>query len=261
MTDDLGTPHLRFDRDGPLGWCIIDRPRARNALTGAMYLGIRRAVDLVNTDPDLAALIITGTGDVFAPGGEMSGRGDDAGMARALGTDVLPFKAIRQSPAPVIAAVNGLCQGGGLMIAMLADVAVASDAATFRAPELLRGVADAYYAAVLPAHVGIARAREIMFTGRAIDAAEAVQIGLIARVVPHDTVRDAAAAVARDVLQTAPRARFQWKRLVNEGYGPIDEMTFNDSIRSDECVEGFQAFTEKRAPGWIPAAFRSTKRL
>lgn len=65
--DDLGTPALRLERDGPIAWCLIDRPSARTALTPAMYFGVKRAVHLVNADPDLAALIITGTGDVFAP--------------------------------------------------------------------------------------------------------------------------------------------------------------------------------------------------
>src|SRR6478736_637104 len=73
MPDDLGSPALRFEREGSLAWCTIDRPSARNALTPAMYYGIKRAVRLVNRDPDLAALIITGTGDVFAPGGELGG--------------------------------------------------------------------------------------------------------------------------------------------------------------------------------------------
>lgn len=68
MSLELGAAGLRFEREGPVAWCIIDRPEARNALTPAMYFGIKRAVRLVNSDPDLAALIITGTGDVFAPG-------------------------------------------------------------------------------------------------------------------------------------------------------------------------------------------------
>jgi enoyl-CoA hydratase/carnithine racemase len=76
MDDELGAGGLRLERDGPIAWCVIDRPAARNALTPAMYFGIKRAVKLVNTDPDLAALIITGTGDVFAPGGDLGGRAE-----------------------------------------------------------------------------------------------------------------------------------------------------------------------------------------
>ncbi len=77
----------------------------------------------------------------------------------AAGSDILPFLAIRDSRAPVIAVVNGIRQAGGLLIAMMADIVVASDRATFRVPELLRGIPDVTYAAVLPAHVGVAVAR------------------------------------------------------------------------------------------------------
>jgi len=255
--DDLGTPHLRFERRGPVGWCTIDRPDARNALTGAMYFGIRRAVDLVNGESDLHALVLTGTGDVFAPGGEMGGasrhQDDQANVSAMLGADVLPFKTMRHSVKPVVAAINGICQGGGLMIAMLADVAVASDRATFRAPELLRGVADAWFAAVLPVHVGVARARELVFTARKIDALEAERIGLVSRVVAHEDLVQAAEETAHSILRTAPKARAHFKRMVNSRYGYIDEPTLEVSIREGECIEGFRAFVEKRVPSWVPA--------
>jgi len=258
MKDDLGTVHLHFERRGPVAWCTIDRPDARNALTSAMYFGIRRAVDLVNSDPALHALVITGTGDVFAPGGEMGGRHSDdrADMGAMIGADVLPFKAIRHSPKPVVAAVNGICQGGGLMIAMLCDIAIASDRATFRAPELLRGVADSWFAAVLPAHVGIARARDLVFTARKIDAAEAERIGLIARLVAHEDLGAVAEQTVHAILRTAPKARAHWKRMVNSGYGYIDDPTLETSIREGECIEGFQAFVEKRPPSWVPKGIR-----
>lgn len=262
MRDDLGTRHLRFEREGSLAWCVIDRPEARNALTAAMYFGIGRAVDKVNASNSLAALIITGTGDVFAPGGEMGGRReDDAADLSALGTRILPFETVRDSHKPVISAVNGLCQGGGLTIAMLSDVAVASDRATFRGPELLRGVADMYYAAILPAHVGIARAREMMLTARRLTAEEALSHGLIGRVVAHDELRDAAVRTAGEVLQTAPEARMHFKRAVNAGYGAIDQITFAASIRAPECREGFEAFLERRSPAWVPEEFRRDERL
>jgi enoyl-CoA hydratase/carnithine racemase len=252
---------LRFERRGVIGWCVINRPEARNALTAAMYFGIRRAVDLVNRDPELAGLVITGSGDVFAPGGEMSGRHDDdiAGVGGLLGNDVLPFHAIRNSAAPVVAAVNGICQGGGLTVAMVSDIAVASDRATFRAPELLRGVADAYYAVVMPAHIGVARTRELMFSGRRIDAREAVRIGLIARMVDHEDLEGAATNAMGEILRTAPAARLQFKRMVNAQYGLVDEVTFAQSVGSSEVIEGFRAFTEKRSPSWVPEPFRAER--
>jgi enoyl-CoA hydratase len=255
MADDLGTPALRLERHGPIAWCTIDRPSARNALTPAMYFGIKRAVQLVNRDPDLSALIITGVDDVFAPGGELGGRHEpgEEELPPGLGYDLLPFLAIRDSGAPVIAAVNGICQAGGLLIAMLADIAVASDRATFRVPELLRGIPDATYAAALPAHVGIAVARDLLLSARRFDAAEALRLGLIARVVPHDELRSAATEAAWQVLQTAPAARAQVKRMLNERYGLIDyETMFWALDHSDEPREGMRAFMEKRSPSWIP---------
>jgi enoyl-CoA hydratase/carnithine racemase len=250
----LGTPALRLECEGPIAWCTIDRPSARNALTPAMYYGIKRAVHLVNADRDLAALIITGVDDVFAPGGDLGGRSEPGEtMPDGLGHDILPFLAIRDSRAPVIAAVNGICQAGGLLIAMMADIAVVSDRATFRVPELLRGIPDATYAAALPAHVGIAVARDLLLSARRFDAAEAQRIGLVSRVVPHDQLRAAALEAAEQVLATAPEARAHVKRMLNERYGLIDYQTMFGALASSaEPREGMLAFMEKRPPSWLP---------
>jgi enoyl-CoA hydratase/carnithine racemase len=219
-----------------------------------MYFGLKRAVRLVNTDPELAALIITGTGDVFAPGGDLGGRAEPGDVVPdGLGFDILPFLAIRDSQAPVIAAVNGICQAGGLLVAMMADIAVVSDRATFRVPELLRGIADATFAAALPAHVGVAVARDLLLSGRVFDAAEAQRLGVISRVVPHDDLRAAALEAARQILQTAPEARAHVKRMLNERYGSIDYQTMFGALdRSPEPREGMRAFMEKRKPNWVP---------
>ncbi|OLT21212.1 crotonase [Actinomadura sp. CNU-125] len=259
MGDDLGAAGLRLERRGPIGWCFIDRPEARNAFTPAMYFGIKRAVRLANTDPDLAALVITGTGDVFAPGGDLGGRADprDADVPD-IGHEMLPFLTIRDSRAPVIAAVNGICQAGGLLIAMLADIAVASDRATFRAPELLRGIPDATFSAVLPAHVGIAVARDLLLSARRFDAAEAHRLGVISRVVPHDRLQDEATRAAREILQTPPMTRMHVKRMLNERYGFIDYQTMFWALEeSPEPREGMKAFMEKRAPNWVPPGLDS----
>jgi enoyl-CoA hydratase/carnithine racemase len=261
---DLGTPFLRLEREGHLAWCTIDRPGSRNALSAAMYFGLKRAVQIVNALAQPTALLVTGVGDVFAPGGELRGKVEDPNpLIAQLGTDeVLPFEAVRNSAAPVVSAVNGICQGGGLLIAMLSDVAVASERATFRAPELLRGIADTGYAAYLPPHVGIANARDLLLTGRTIDAAEALRMGLVSRVVPHERLREEAVAAAESILRTAPEARLHVKRIVNERYGRVDRMTMDWSIfRGPEAREGMRAFAEKRAPGWVPPTLGTGKRL
>jgi enoyl-CoA hydratase/carnithine racemase len=256
---DLGTRGLRLEREGPIGWLFIDRPHARNAFTPAMYWGIKRAVHLVNSDPHLAALIITGTGDVFAPGGDLGSRRDEGDEPTpGTGQDILPFLAIRDSRAPVISAVNGICQAGGLLIAMLSDICVASDRATFRVPELLRGIPDATYAAVLPAHVGIAVARDLLLSARRFDAAEAQRLGVISRVVAHDELRAAALQAAREILQTPPMTRMLVKRMLNERYGFFDYQTMFWALEeSPEPREGMRAFMEKRSPSWVPEELAS----
>ena len=223
-----------------------------------MYFGIKRAVAVVERRNEPTALILTGTGDVFAPGGELRGKQEDQNPALEglTAMDVVPFEAIRNSRAPVVSAVNGIAMGGGLLIAMLSDVAVASEKAVFRAPELMLGIADTGYAAYLPAHIGVARARDLLLTGRRIGAREALEIGLVARVVGHDTLIDEARRVAEDILRTGPDARMQVKRILNAGYGTVDRMTFEASVTGAEAREGMRSFAEKRSPSWVPAALR-----
>jgi len=251
--DWLGTPYLRFERHGPLAHVVVDRPEKRNALTPAMYFGIRYAVDHLNADDRLAGLLVTGVGDVFIPGGDLGGDNVDgwADLPRLLAMDNTPFDAVRRSPKPIVCAVNGIAQGGGLMIAMLADVAVASDQASFRAPELLRGIADTNYAQVLPRQIGPARARDMLMTGRTVTAAEALDWGLVARVVPHDQLMAAADDVLRRCCRTAPEARRAVKRTFHEYYGHYDRMAMDQSLAGPEMAEGVRAFKERRAPAWV----------
>ena len=253
-TTDLGTPHLRFEREAHIAQLTIHRPEARNALSRAMYFGIKRAVEIVNAYEAPTALLITGTADVFAPGGELRGREDDAypELDTLTQSDVIPFEAVRQSQAPVVSAVNGICQGGGLLVAMLSDVAVASERASFRAPELFRGIADMGYAAYLPHQVGLAMARDLLLTGRKLDANEARECGLVSRVVPHEELLAQARAAAEDILRTGPDSRLQVKRALNAHYGLVDFMSFWASVRGPEAREGMKAFAEKRPPAWVP---------
>jgi enoyl-CoA hydratase len=261
--DWLGSPYLRFERHGPLARCIIDRPDRRNALTPAMYFGIRYAVNHVDGDDDLAGLLITGTGDVFSPGGDLGGAGDDAwaDLARLLFLDNVPFDALRQSRKPVVSAVNGLCQGGGLVIAMLSDVAVVSDRATFRVPELYRGIADTHYAHILSRQIGPARTRDLLMTGRVLSADEAVDWGMVARLVPHDELIQRAHDVLVQCCRTAPDARVEVKRTVDAYYGLFDRMGMVRSLLGPEAAEGFAAFTERRSPAWVHPELRTDGRL
>jgi enoyl-CoA hydratase/carnithine racemase len=260
--DWLGTPFLRFERKGPVGVVTVDRPEARNALTPSMYFGIRYAVDLVTRDPELAGLLLTGTGDVFIPGGDLGGANLDGwGLPPSLGMDITPFDTIRRSPKPVVCAVNGLCQGGGLVMAMVADVSVASDRSTFRAPELFRGIADTNYAQLLPRQVGPARARDMLMTGRTVTAAEAEDWGLVARVVLHESLMASALDALAWCCRTAPDARLACKRVIDAYYGAYDRMSMDQSLAGPEPVEGFAAFKARRSPAWVPEEFQVEGRI
>jgi enoyl-CoA hydratase/carnithine racemase len=260
--DWLGTPFLRFERHGPLARVVVDRPEARNALTPAMYFGLRYAVDHVGRDPELAGMLVTGVADVFMPGGDPWSNDDGWGdLPALLGMDTTPFEAVRRSRKPVVAAVNGICQGGGLVIAMLCDVAVASERASFRAPELFRGIADTNYAQVLPRQVGPARARDMLMTGRVVTAAEAEAWGLVARVVAHEALLDEATGVLEQCCRTAPGARFEVKRTIHQFYGTYDRMAMDASLDGPEPEEGWAAFRDKRSPSWVHPALRRDERL
>lgn len=259
--DWLGTPYLHFSREGAFGVCRLDRPEARNAMTPAMYFGIRYAVRHVDTDPDLAGLLITGTGDVFAPGGDLGGGdGTDDWMSfgAAMGMDVTPFETLRQSVKPVVSAVNGLCQGGGLQIALCSDMAVVSDRATFRVPELFRCIADTYYSQVLARLIGPVRTRDLMFTGRTFTGQEAVDWGMVARVVPHGGLLDAAREVLGQCCRTAPAARSLVKSSLDNHLGLFDRIGMQASYSSPEASEGFRAFKERRSPDWVHPDLGST---
>jgi enoyl-CoA hydratase/carnithine racemase len=261
--DWLGTPYLRFERHGSLAHLIVDRSDMRNALSPAMYFGIRYAVDHTNADADLHGLLITGVDDMFMPGGDMGGQNVDGWMdlPRLLSMDNTPFDAVRRSPKPIVCAVNGVAQGGGLMIAMLADVAVAGDRASFRAPELLRGIADTNYAQVLPRQIGPARARDMLMTGRTVTAAEAADWGLVARVVPHEDLLPTAVDALEWCCRTAPEARRAVKRTFHEYYGHYDRMAMDQSLSGPEMVEGYMAFKEHRSPASVPEDLRTDGRL
>lgn len=265
MTVDLESRYLRWDARDGVAFLTIDRPERRNAMTASMYVGVRRAVYALNGSARIHALVITGAGDVFCPGGELGGEHDDgpSGMdaVAAFGNEILPYEAIRRSRKPVVAMVNGTCQGGGLLISLVCDVAVASDRAIFRAPEVIRGVADSYFAAYLPAHVGVAHARDLLLTGRRVGAHEAFAMGMISRVVPHDALETAALEVVGELVRGAPEARWQMKRIVNERYGDVDRMTIDASVAGPEVVEGFTAFVEHRMPAWVPDGFQREDRL
>jgi enoyl-CoA hydratase/carnithine racemase len=249
---DLGSRHLHAtSADGVLR-VVIDRPERRNALTIEMYHGLKKAAVLAERDPAVDVLLVTATGDYFCVGGEMGGKHEGgAGLDRETdGIDLLPFVQFERCPKIVVLGINGMCQGGGLNLTLTADLAIASERATFRAPELLRGVADCFLGARLATRVGMARAKLLLFTAAEVSAAEALGMGLVARVVPQIQLDAAVAETVERVRQTGPQARAALKRDLNRQLPAIDFAMFTASLACEEVREGFAAFVEKRAPAW-----------
>lgn len=240
--------------EGPILSVVIDRPERRNALTIEMYHGLKKAAVLAEKTPAVHVLQIRGQGEVFCCGGDMAGQHEGTqGLDRETDRfDLLPFVEFERCPKIVLAVINGLCHGGGLNLLLTSDLSLAAQRATFRAPELLRGVADCFLAARLASRVGLARAKDLIFTARTVSAEEAAQMGLVARVVADHELDAAADEVAARVCEMAPRARTLVKRDFHRQLPPFDLATFAESLASDEAREGFAAFVEKRKPRWIP---------
>jgi enoyl-CoA hydratase/carnithine racemase len=251
-TVDLGSRHLHATRADGVLRVVIDRPERRNALTIEMYHGLKKAAVLAERDADVDVLLVTAAGRWFCVGGEMGGRHEGGpGLDRETdGIDLLPFVQFERCPKIVVMGINGMCQGGGLNMTLTSDLAVASERATFRAPELLRGVADCFLGARLASRIGIARAKALLFTAREIPADEALAMGLVSRVVPHEQLEAVVAETIEQVRQTGPQARTALKRDLNRQLPSIDFPMFTASLASEEVREGFAAFVEKRPPRW-----------
>ena len=186
QTIDLGSQFLTANSNNGVLTVKLNRPERRNACTLEMYNGIKRATLIAEQDQNIDVIIITGTEDTFCVGGDMAKHYEQERQYAVEEQDVasaVPFSYLERCSKLVIAAVNGLCHAGGLDMMMCADIAIASDKASFRAPELLRGIADGWLGARLPQRIGIAKAKHMIFTAATLDANKAEHIGLVCEVM------------------------------------------------------------------------------
>ena len=246
----LGSRYVRAEVAGRVLYVTIDRPEKRNAFTQDAYRAIKRAAIWADRRPELDAVCLTGTGEWFGSGGDLSRAQDVADLDLEWdGTDHHPFRHIERCRKIWVARINGLCHAGGLDLALHCDVTVASDRARFRVPELLRGLPDPYIWARLVATVGLARARWLIFTAGEIDAAAAGAMGLVGEVVAHEDLDKRVAWVLEQVSRTGPSARALMKREINRSLPPADPSLFSQ-VDPVEMMEGMQSFVEKRQPSW-----------
>jgi enoyl-CoA hydratase/carnithine racemase len=249
---DLGAAELIGRIRGDTLTVTIDRPDKRNALTADGYHGIKRAAMIVADEPDLSFLVLTGSGDAFCVGGDMNavGNPDRRWDSFTEAYDATPFETLGKIPKIVVCAVNGIALGGGLVMTLFADLVVASDRARFRIPDLTRGVFEAFIAARIPQRVGTLRANHLIYGNDWIDAAEAERLGLVGKVVPHDSLESETEALLERVRKTGPAARAAMKREMWRALPPVDVSSYWASMGTPEQIEAFSAFLQKRSPNW-----------
>jgi crotonobetainyl-CoA hydratase len=256
-------PAVRTERRDHVLLVTIDRPEARNAVNGEVSTLLGRALHEADTDPEIRVVVLTGSGDTsFCAGADLK--------AIMRGEDIFPsenrewgFGGIIQHPVsvPVIAAVNGAALGGGTEIALACDLVVAAEHARFGLPEVRRGlIAAAGGAFRLMDYVPHRVAMEMMLTGEPIDAARALELHLVNRVVPAEGLLDAALELAGVIAANAPLSVQATKRValgISGGARPGEDEAWRISdtemmavMTSEDAAEGPRAFAEKREPVW-----------
>jgi enoyl-CoA hydratase/carnithine racemase len=215
---------LAVERRGPVGWLIFDRPQAANAMDAAMFDGLPGAWRELDGDPDVRAIVVTGRGRAFQTGLDM------AALAREPATLREATRRTRDGDprltgwhlglsTPVIAAVNGVCAGGGLHFVVDADIVIASTAASFLDPHVSVGQASAWEAVGLSRRIPAAVAARMMLvgSGERLDAARALQIGLVSEVVEPSGLEAAAQRIGERIAGADPRITRARKRALWAG--------------------------------------------
>jgi enoyl-CoA hydratase/carnithine racemase len=250
---------VRFERDGRVATITLDRPDKHNAMDLEMYREISQRLAEIDRDDTIWAGIVTGAGDrAFTAGADLTTvhqAGREASGWRA--TRAERFDLGLEVQKPLIAAVNGYCLAGGLELALVCDIRIASERAQFGTPEVRWNLLHGFGAQLLPGIVGLSNAMYMLLTGSFIGAAEAHRIGLVQEVVPHERVLDRARELAGQICRNGPMAVRMTKELVLRSR----DMTMADGIRyyqslmtavdaSEDLEEGTKAFAERRQPAF-----------
>lgn len=246
-------------KNGQLATVVINRPDAMNAMTAEMFRQMARAFTDLEQDAQVRAAIVSGAGSkAFSAGVDIKEMKDFTSVeAQAhIGSLVDVFDGIERFPKPVIAAVNGYALGAGCEICLAADIRICSDSARFGQPEVGIGVLPGGGATQrLPRAVGLGHAKEMIYTGRMVDAQEALRWGLVNAVYPAERLMDEARALAEKIVANAPQAVYAAKSAINQGasahlaFGRAYEIGMWAYLFSTEDQkEGMSAFLEKRKP-------------
>ena len=244
--------------DGGAVWVTLDRPHARNALSRAVNLELRRLAVELGQSRDVRAIILTGAGGAFSAGADLKERRGVSAADTGPYVDAIAgaITAWAELPRPTIAAMSGPALGGGLELALACDFRIAAEDAVMGLSEVRLGIMPgAGGTQRLARLVGVSRAKELVLTGRRIDARRALEIGLINRIVPAGELRAAAAELAGELAGCAPLSVAMAKQAIDQGIGlPLDQALalerrcYDVTLMSEDRNEGLRAFAEKRPP-------------
>ena len=244
---------LRASVAGFVGRIVFDNPGRHNALSPAMWQGLHEVLADWGAREDVRVVVLSGAGDkAFISGADISAFGESSGDAATRAEQTRAWRsAVGRCPRPVIAAIRGWCLGGGVAIAMQADIRIACDSARFGIPAGRLGLAyDAEMIAQLVAVVGSARARMLLFSAERIDAAEAARIGLVHEVVAQARFDARIDQLAARIAANAPLALAAMKQAMPAmpRAAPQVEAAIAACLASEDFVEGRAAFRDKREP-------------
>ncbi|MDY6910848.1 MAG: enoyl-CoA hydratase [Chloroflexota bacterium] len=246
--------------DNGIATITLDRPSKMNSLTEQLIDELVMAINEVSQDSSVKVVILTGSGRAFCAGGDLDlplfSMTNPTDMIQFLGrTNQIPL-GLRNMAKPVIAAMNGATMGAGCSIAMACDIIIASENATFGQAFVNVGYhPDTGSSYFLPRLVGISKACELIFTGRAIDAIEAKEMGLVSQVVPADALMDTARELATKIANGPSVAIGLAKTCIYDGlHANLDQALDREaqaaslSLMTEDQKEGVKAFKEKRKP-------------
>ena len=258
---------LLFRVENGVGWIVLNRPEARNAMNAEMRQLYLDALARCAEDAEVRAVVLTGTGKGFCTGADLSGSRAATGAAAppqpgatrdAMRPSQRVIRALWELEKPIVAGVNGVAAGLGAHLAYACDLVVAADDARFIEVFVRRGIAvDAGGAFLLPRHVGLHKAKELVFFGDDLPAAEAERLGLVNKVVAAAELEATAREWAERLARGPTFALGLSKRLLNRSLDAdlatcFSEEAFTQALvaQSDDMREGIRAFMEKRPPAF-----------
>ncbi|HSX21553.1 MAG TPA: enoyl-CoA hydratase-related protein [Gaiellaceae bacterium] len=252
MSDDL----VLVERDGRVGIVLMNRPKALNALSGELMSAVVESLEAFDADAEIRAIVLGGGERAFAAGADIAELAAGTALALSENGRLDLWDRIKGVRTPIVAAVSGFCLGGGCELAMLCDLIVASETAKFGQPEINLGVLPgAGGTQRLTRAVGKAVAMDMILTGRMLSAREALDFGLVARVVAKEAWLDEAKRVAAEIAAKGPVAARLAKEAVDKAFeAPLavgvefERRAFYLARTSEDATEGLNAFLEKRPP-------------